>query len=189
MRNLGNIVDKLIMGRNYLISEALRALHDLVERGFQFTKVVQTEAYFNAQNFASGIEAFVETHCILDGNSRESTSVLYETYIRFCNGHPEYKPKSINQFSSYIESKYGLKPYNDGNVRGKVGIQLCDHLRTDAVNWKTICYLCEDKRVGWCAVLRIFSHYGGGFLRIPERSLRIYLLIYALMMREYLTHI
>lgn len=129
-----NIVDKLIMGRNYIISEALRALHDLVERGFQFTKVVPTEAYFSTQNFASGIEAFVEECCILDGDSRESTSVLYETYTRFCNGHPEYKPKSINQFSSYIENKYGLKPYNDGNVRGKVGIQLCDHLRTDAVN-------------------------------------------------------
>ncbi len=129
-----DIVDKLLMGRNYMISEALKDLHDLVERGFQFTKVVPTEAYFNAQNFASGIEGFVETHCILDGGSRESTSVLYEAYIRFCKDHPEYKPKSINQFSSYIENKYGLKPYNDGNVRGKVGIQLCDHLRTDAVN-------------------------------------------------------
>lgn len=129
-----NIVDKLLMGRNYMISESLKELHNLVERGFQFTKVVPTEAYFNAQNFASGIEAFVETHCILDGDSRESTSVLYGTYIRFCKDHPEYKPKSINQFSSYIENKYGLKPYNDGNVRGKVGIQLCDYLRTDAVN-------------------------------------------------------
>lgn len=129
-----NIVDKLIVGRNYMISESLKALHDLVERDFQFTKVVQTEEYFTARNLASGIEAFVEDCCILDKDSRESSSTLYGAYIRFCEDNPGYKSKSINQFSSYIEDKYGLQPFNDGRIRGKRGIRLCDHLRTDAVD-------------------------------------------------------
>lgn len=129
-----NIIDKLIMGRNYIISEALKALHDLVERNFQFTKVVPTEAYFTAQNFSSGIEAFVEECCILDENSREGTTILHRAYVRFCEEHPEYKAKSMNQFSSYLERKYNLQSYNDGNVRGKIGIQLCVRLRTDAVS-------------------------------------------------------
>lgn len=124
-----NIVDRLTAGRNHMITRALNALHGLVERGFRFTKVVPTEAYFTSQNLASGIEAFVEDYCILDEASRESTSVLYEKYICFCREHTEYKPKAINQFSSYIEGKYGLKPFNDGKMRGKAGLRLRDDLR------------------------------------------------------------
>ena len=128
-----NIVEKLIVGRNYILSEALKALHDLVENGFRFTEIIPTESCFSSKNFASGIEAFVEECCILDENGRESTSVLYGGYIRYCEAHPEYKPKSINQFSSYLDSKYSLTPFNDGKVRGKIGIRFCELLRTDAV--------------------------------------------------------
>ena len=123
-----NIVDKLIAGRNYIISEALKALHDLVADNFRFTKVVQTETYFSAKNFSSGIEDFVEECCQLDEDSRENTAILHTVYMRFCSNHPEYKPKSINQFSSYLEGKYGLQPFNNGTNRGKIGIRLLEPL-------------------------------------------------------------
>lgn len=119
-----NIVNKLVAGRNYIITQAMAALQDLVSKDFKFTKVVDAEAYFNSKNFPSGIEEFVETRCVLDETARESSADLYDAYKDFCSVHPEYNVKSLNGFSTYLSEKYHLEYYNNGNYRGKIGIKL-----------------------------------------------------------------
>lgn len=118
------ILDKLIDGRNYIISQAMAALQDLVSKDFRFTKVVQAESFVSSKNFSSGIEEFVEECCVLDENARETTSDLYHAYGKFCDTHPEFNMKAINGFSGYLSEKFGLKPYSDGQSRGKMGIRL-----------------------------------------------------------------
>lgn len=120
------ILDKLIDGRNYIISQAMAALQDLVSKDFRFIKVVQTESFVSSKNFPSGIEDFIDECCVLDENARESTSDLYHAYEEFCDAHPEYNMKSINGFSSYLSSKYHLESYSDGNKRGRKGIKLLE---------------------------------------------------------------
>ena len=118
------IVEKLIEGRNYIISKALEALQDLVDSDFRFTKVVQAERYFTSKNCAYGIDQFVEEWCVLDENGRETMADLYSAYKDFCGLHPEYTRRAINPFSAYLSDKFHLESYNDGESRGKKGIRL-----------------------------------------------------------------
>lgn len=120
------ILGKLIDGRNYIITQAMEALQELVSKDFRFTKVVQAESFVSSKNFPSGIEEFVEECCVLDENARETTSDLYHAYREFCSTHPEYNVKAINDFSSYLGSKYHLESYSDGNKRGRKGIKLLE---------------------------------------------------------------
>lgn len=120
------IVGKLIDGRNYIISQAMAALQDLVSKDFRFTKVVQAESFVSSKNFPAGIEQFFDKCCVLDENARETTADLYEAYKDFCSAHPEYNVKAINDFSSYLGSKYYLESYSDGNKRGRKGIKLLE---------------------------------------------------------------
>lgn len=124
-----DILSKLLAGRNYMITLALNALHDLVENRFCFSEVVDAEDYFKPQIFLNGVEEFVESECQLETDAVAYTKELYAKYHQFCKRNSEYKALSINQFIPYLKDKYGLEKYNNGSKRGIRGIRLLETAR------------------------------------------------------------
>lgn len=127
-----DILSKLLVGRNYMITLALNALHDLVENRFCFSEVVDTESYFKPQIYMNGVEAFVESECELESDAVSYTQELYQRYRQFCGQNLEYKVLSINQFVPYLKNKYGVDRWSGGNKRGIRGIRLLDIASDDA---------------------------------------------------------
>ncbi len=121
-----DILSKLMVGRNYMITLALKALHDLVENRFCFSEVVDAEDYFNPQIFLNGIEEFVESECQLESEAVAYTQELYARYHQFCKRNGGYKALSINQLIPYLKGKYGVERYTNGSKRGVRGIRLLD---------------------------------------------------------------
>lgn len=126
-----DILAKLLVGRNYMITLALEALHDLVENRFNFSEVVDTEDYFNPQIYLNGIEEFVESECQLESDAVAYTQELYFRYQQFCKRNFEYKALSTNQFIPYLKNKYGVEKYSSGSKRGIRGIRLLDIVSND----------------------------------------------------------
>lgn len=121
-----DILSKLLEGRNYMITLALEALHDLVENRFCFSEVVDTEAYFNPRIFLNGVEEFVGSECQIESDAVAYTQELYGKYHQFCKRNGEYKALSINQLIPYLKEKYALERYTNGTKRGVRGIRLLD---------------------------------------------------------------
>lgn len=126
-----DILVKLFAGRNYMITLALEALHDLVENRFCFSEVVNAEDYFNPQIYLNGIEEFVESECQLESDAVAYTQELYVRYQQFCERNFEYKALSTNQFIPYLKNKYGVEKYSSGSKRGIRGIRLLDIVSND----------------------------------------------------------
>ncbi len=122
------ILSKLIIGRNYMLTLALKALHNLVQNRFIFSEVVDAEKYFNSSIYLYGVEDFVQENCVIDADAVAYTQVLYGQYQDFCKENPEYKRLSKNQFIPYLREKYGVERYSDGSRRGIRGIRLKDGL-------------------------------------------------------------
>ena len=121
-----DILSKLLAGRNYMITLALNALHDLVENRFCFSEVVDTASYFNSQIYTSGVEDFVESECELAEDAVSFTRELYNSYRHFCEKSLSYQILSVNQFIPYLKTKYGVDSYSDGAKRGVRGVRLLD---------------------------------------------------------------
>ncbi|MCI8496392.1 MAG: hypothetical protein HFI74_12055 [Lachnospiraceae bacterium] len=121
-----DILSRLLAGRNYMIKLALEALHNLVEKRFCFSEVVDAEDYFNPRIFHNGVEEFVESECQLESDAVAYTQELYAKYHQFCKRNSEYKALSTNQLIPYLKGKYGVKKYTNGSKRGVRGIRLLD---------------------------------------------------------------
>lgn len=119
-----DILSKLIVGRNYMLTLALEALHDLVQNKFRFSKVVDANIYFKPEIYFNGVEEFVAQQCVLEREAISYTEELYTSYKTFCKNNPNYKSLSKNQFVSYLKKKYNLEKYSSGEKRGIRGIRL-----------------------------------------------------------------
>ena len=126
-----DILSKLMVGRNYMITLALKGLHDLVENRFCFSEAVDAEDYFNPQIFLNGVESFVESECQLESEAVAYTQELYARYHQFCKRNGGYKALSINQLIPYLKGKYGVERYTNGSKRGVRGIRLLELVPND----------------------------------------------------------
>lgn len=121
-----DILSKLAVGKNYMITLALHALHNLVENKFCFTEVVNTEDYFYPALHLNGVEEFVEAECVIESDAITYTGSLYSKYRTFCERNKGYQVLSMNQFVPYLKAKYGIQGHSDGSRRGLQGIRLLD---------------------------------------------------------------
>ena len=110
-----HLLDKLLMERDSICSEALDSLYDLRKNEFVFTEPDDTIRLKN-QLFATGnaFEDFVKERCIFKTSEREYMADLFSAFLQYCEDNLMEVKLTRTQFSQRV---YRLKYVEKGKFR------------------------------------------------------------------------
>lgn len=126
-RQIPNFSRVLCEERGYIVGEAIKALRNLIDRGFQFTRAdsaVQLPANTFGGSVVDQIARFVKERCQLDPDGKEYTDTLYQVFCEFSQGNGGIL-LSREVFSRSLSAAFrGLEPFRTAHQRGYRGIRL-----------------------------------------------------------------
>lgn len=129
-RQIPNFSRMLCKERGYIVGEAIGALQNLVERGFQFTRmdsVVQLPAKKFGGSALDQVVRFVEARCQFDPDGKEYNDALYQSFCEFSDKDGGILLSREALFLNLNAAFQQLEPFRTSRQRGYKGIRLLPH--------------------------------------------------------------
>lgn len=119
--------DRLFEERGYVFYRCMRALKDLIDSGFNFMHVEESENWISEGSVAAdvSIAPFISQMCVLDPEKSTPLDELHRAYLEFCD-KAQYAPVlSGAQFGKQLRTSCPmLKPVRNKRFRSYQGIAL-----------------------------------------------------------------
>lgn len=122
------LLDKLWVERDSIVTLALQAVQELIKRNFEFTMPEDSRTFLDAYKLRGNVlGGFLDECCVVEPSARVFNTDLYDAYLAYCkrNGLEATSKKTFYDLLSGVPGVYAKRiRIGNENRQGHIGITL-----------------------------------------------------------------